>query len=91
MSWKELHIHDESQSFRADVVTNEFDDREYTGQCLDKNGKLLVFERAVSYSGDVDGMALEAFPDASAAAPYSFSLVCADGRKYQKGCSAGAV
>lgn len=84
MSWRDLHIHDESQSFRADVVTNEFGDREYTGQCLDKNGKLLVVERAVSYSGDVDGMALEAFLDALAAAPYSFSLVCADGRKYEK-------
>ncbi len=84
MSWRDLHIHDESQSFRVDVVTNEFSNREYTGQCLDKNGRLLVFERAVSYSGDVDGMTLEAFPDALAAAPYSFSLVCADGRKYKK-------
>ena len=84
MSWRELHIHDESQSFRVDVVTNEFGGREYTGQCLDKNGRLLVFERAVSYSGDVDGLALESFPDASSAAPYSFSLVCADGRRYEK-------
>ena len=73
-----VYIHDESQSIRVDVMTNEFGDREYTGQCLDKNGRLLVFERAISYSGDVDGMTLEAFPDALAAVPYSFSLVCAD-------------